>query len=200
MISTGRPRGFWKVFGLTLVTFGIYGIWFWFRVLREFEASFSFDPKGPTPSSVRVALVLSLCAGLLVPGLMVASAFNGHPLTYDQPGYWMLILLSAIPGAWFALQFIDLLRIAQAKAQVGPSGSGSLRHVYLASVGVSLIPYVGLLGTVLGLIWFARLLHSINEIWDCGVPEMEASPISPSDPRPGARPVAPIAPGRDASH
>lgn len=207
-VRVGKKRSFARGLLLTIVTFGIYGLYWSYKAPHEVYRQFDLEDEG------RDEGVVWLILGLLIPFLIIVYYWKAiDNLRYIRtrlgladrlkPGTFVALFVG--PNVVLVLLYLVLvLPLIAATPDAAESASGG------AFVGIFLALLIGaLVGLVLTAAGFAMFQRDINEVWDAWLArmrELTAPPPAPpawGAPAPGlpawtgAAPPPPASPGWD---
>src|SRR5215211_6884936 len=128
--STAKLRNPWGVIGLTLITFGIYYVFWWYfinREMRDFGRARGAD-LGQNPGNSVLALTLG--ALIIIPALVTlwttsdriqrTQEVAGVERPANGPIIFVLLLLIGPVGIWYAQHELNKAWTAQASAGAAP--------------------------------------------------------------------------------
>lgn len=173
----GRVRSFGAFLGLSIITLGIYFLYWLYINLREIQESFTFDENETTIETTQklfvVYIIITVIVTIASVSLTISNRGEIHPVS---------IFLSLISGAFAAIYFYyftNSVILGQTKAQLSPFELSSIYFYYIIGIIIvfigNFIPFLGLLGVVFILIYIYSMQKQINRIWtgDIDVPEID---------------------------
>lgn len=190
--KVGKRRPFWRGFLLTVVTFGIYGIYWNYKAHHEVFSQFDLDDEGRDEGVVW--LVLGILFGPILwvyqYGFVRNVVYVRNRLGLGQGVTPKTFLALVIVGAAVGIAFVIVAQVMVA-AVAEPAGETigeDEAATVLAAVSLMLLGLV--ISVILMAIAYAKLQGSINALWDAydrRVRELTAPPA------PSAPPFAPAA-------
>ncbi|MCD4651758.1 MAG: hypothetical protein K8S56_08250 [Candidatus Cloacimonetes bacterium] len=166
----GKVREFGPWLLYTVLTMGIYYIWWTFAVLREIETSFKIEHDHYIKSA-RSMLILRLVILLVSTYFIVASPALGIETTeaqnYDR--FFWLNLLNVVVAGIFYYRFTLAIAFGQFKAGLEPFRIFDIFGFMLASLIMgfftSFLTVFFYASIIFSLIFHFKLLKEINRIW-----------------------------------
>lgn len=178
-MTKGNVRKFGTVLGLSIITLGIYILYWLYVNLKEMREAFTFGKEETT-----IITTQKLFPAYIVVSIIVA--IGTFSLTLANRGRLgpAAILLSVVGGvvaAVFYYHFTASVALGQKKAQVTAFEISSLYSFYIIGlvsffIG-NFVPFMSLLGIVFVFVYMYRTQQQINRIWLEGTdrPEQEVT-------------------------
>ncbi len=173
--KAGKKRNFFLVLLFIIITFGIYGLYWFFANLKEMQRGFSFQEDAKFPRFAKLFYILAIFINFAPLGIIfygLFQVFSGNQQWLAQ--HKMLLMLANIAAIVVNVLafyfFTKTVELAQEKASLEAFNFTKLFSIYVVSILLVLIaslsPYLGILGGLLALVYFFMLQKEINRLWE----------------------------------
>ncbi len=171
----GKIRSLGSVVGLSIITFGIY-IFYWLYInLKEIEESFTFDENETTIKTAKNLFVFFIIFTVLN---IIISFSTANPRSSElNPIAILFSLISVGIGLSFFYYFTASVALGQAKARLTNFDISSIYGFYVFGIILTLISgfiaggniaigaILSLIGLILIIVYYYKILKEINKIW-----------------------------------
>jgi len=178
-MKKGKIRGFGALIGLSIVTLGIYLLYWLYINLKEINESFVFEEKETVLKTAKHLFIFYVIFSVL--STIISLALTDGPSFKLNPIVIFFSLISAGIGLAFFYYFTSSVALAQTKAQIEPFDIPDIYGSYfggivpsffsgiVATISFAFGGILGLIGIAVIIIFFYKLLEEINQIWSDGV-------------------------------
>jgi len=175
----GKIRSFWKIFGLGVITVGIYPIIYLFKTLNEFKNAYTFQANETNPDKVKSKLIVYVIIFTIIfiinLGLMTSSKATSRAeiSNYILAKFYIWLLLGQIISVLlyivFFSSYINLIWLCQKKRGIttlNKTGYFVIIGIIAAlSFGYFFSRLLFYLNAVVGIILLYLIVQKVNEIW-----------------------------------
>ncbi|MBI4722900.1 MAG: DUF4234 domain-containing protein [Candidatus Stahlbacteria bacterium] len=176
-------RSFGKVFGLSIVTLGIYFLVYLFKTLSEMESALTFTQEEITPNKVRVKLIIYLVVSFIL--VFVVGIGTGikdlleHPGALEvSSGVRMEKLITTIISAFLTIMFwvplVNLIESCHKKREIIPIKKELMWILLTTTIVLSFASIIGsgavtialgMINIPITLVFIYLIVNQVNRIW-----------------------------------